>query len=96
MSYGIRKTYILQNIYSSMVKRWIQKAVHRPGKLHSDLEIPEGKKIPMQLLNAIIRAKAGDTIKNPTSVGKKRILVTRRIEQRAILARNLKNLKKKK
>ena len=77
-----------------MVKRWIQKAISRPGRLHSALEIPEKEKIPMTLLNAIIRAKAGDTIKNPTSVGKKRILVTRKIEQRAILARNLKNMKK--
>ncbi len=77
-----------------MIKRWIQKAIHKPGKLHSDLGISKDKKIPMTLLNAIIRAKAGQTIKNPTSVGKKRILVTRRIEQRAILARNLKNLKR--
>ncbi len=73
-----------------MVKRWIQQAIHRPGRLHLDLEIPEGTKIPMTLLNAIIKAKAGDTIKNPTSVGKKKILVTRKIEQRAILVRNLK------
>lgn len=77
-----------------MVKRWIQKAISRPGRLHSALEIPEKEKIPMALLNAIIRAKAGDIISNPTSVGKKRILVTRRIEQRAILARNLKKMKK--
>ena len=77
-----------------MVKRWIQRAVHRPGKLHSDLKIPEKEKIPMSLLNAIIRAKAGQTISNPTSVGKKRILVTRKVEQRAILARNLKRIKK--
>ncbi len=77
-----------------MVKRWIQKAVHRPGKLHSDLGISKDEKIPMSFLNAIVRAKAGDTITNPTSVGKKRILVTRKLEQRAILARNLKRIKK--
>jgi len=77
-----------------MVKRWIQRAIHRPGRLHFVLEIPKQEKIPMSLLNAIIKAKAGQTIKNPTSVGKKKILVTRRIEQRAILARNLKNLKR--
>ena len=78
-----------------MVKRWIQRAVHRPGKLHADLGIPKGTKIPMSLLNAIVRAKAGQRISNPTSVGKKRILVTRKVEQRAILARNLKRLGKK-
>jgi hypothetical protein len=77
-----------------MVKRWIQKAVQRPGRLHKSLKIPKGQKIPMQLLNAIIKAKAGDTIKNPTSVGIKKIKVTRRIERRAILARNLKKIKR--
>ncbi len=79
-----------------MVRKWIQKAISRPGKLHSALGIPKDKKIPVKLLNAIIKAKAGDTIKNPTAVGKKRILVTRKIEQRAILARNLKNISEKK
>ena len=75
-----------------MVKRWIQRAIHRPGRLHSNLGIPKVKKIPMKLLNAIVRAKAGQTISNPTSVGRKRIKVTRKIEQRAILARNLKRI----
>ena len=78
-----------------MVKRWIQRAIHRPGKLHSDLGIVKGKKIPMSLLNKIVGAKAGQRITNPTSVGRKRILVTRKIEQRAILARSLKRLKRK-
>jgi len=77
-----------------MIKRWIQKAIHKPGRLHSDLGISKDETIPLTLLNAIIKAKAGQIIKNPTSKGKKKILVTRRIEQRAILARNLKNLKK--
>ena len=77
-----------------MIKRWIQRAIHKPGKLHSDLGIPKDEKIPTQLLNSIIKAKAGQRIKNPTSKGKKKILVTRKIEQRAILARNLKNIKK--
>ena len=77
-----------------MVKRWIQKAIHKPGKLHSDLGISKDEKIPMTLINAIIRAKAGQTIKNPTSKGRKRIKVTRKLEQRAILAKNLKNIKK--
>jgi len=77
-----------------MVKRWIQRAIHRPGKLHSDLGISKRKNIPMKLLDKIIKAKAGQGITNPTSVGRKKILVTRKIEQRAILARNLKKLKK--
>ena len=77
-----------------MLRRWIQKAIHRPGKLHSDLGISKDEKIPMKLLDAIVEAKAGQTISNPTSVGKKRILVTRKLEQRAILARNLKRIRK--
>ncbi len=77
-----------------MVRKWIQRAIHKPGKLHSDLGILKEEKIPMSLLNAIIKAKAGQTIKNPTSKGKKKIKVTRRLEQRAILARNLKKMKK--
>lgn len=79
-----------------MVRKWIQKAIHRPGSLHKDLEIPKDKKIPASLLNAIIKAHAGDTIKNPTSIGNKKILVTRKIEQRAILVRNLNAMHNKK
>jgi len=79
-----------------MNSNWIQKALSRRGSLHKSLDIPKEKKIPMQLLNAIIKAKAGDTIKNPTSVGKKIIKVTRRLERRSILARNLKNMHSKK
>ena len=78
-----------------MVKRWIQQAIHQPGKLHKDLGISKDQKIPMSLLNKIIGAKAGQTITNPTKVGKKRIKVTRKIEQRSILAKNLKNISKK-
>ena len=77
-----------------MVKKWIQRAIHRPGKLHFDLKISKDDKIPLRLLDVIIDAKAGQTIKNPTSKGKRRILVTGKIEQRAILARNLKKFRK--
>ncbi|MFH1607631.1 MAG: hypothetical protein ABIA78_00695 [archaeon] len=76
------------------MKFWIQKAIHRPGKLHKELGISKGEKIPIKLLNAIIKAKAGQTIKNPTKKGKKKILVTRGLERRAILAKNLKSIKK--
>lgn len=76
------------------MKFWIQKAIHRPGKLHKELDIPKDEKIPIQLLNKIIKAKAGQTIKNPTTKGKKKILVTRGLERRTILARNLRRIKK--
>jgi len=74
------------------MKNWIQKAIHRPGKLHTDLGIPKDDKIPITLLNKIIKAKEGDIITNLTTKGKKKIKVTRKLEQRAILAKNLKKL----
>jgi len=66
----------------------------RKGALSRDLGIAEEDNIPAALLNAIVSAKAGQTIKNPTTKGKKRIKVTRKLERRAILARNLKKIKK--
>jgi len=74
--------------------KWIQKIHIKKGALSRDLGISEEDNIPVALLNAIISAKAGQTIKNPTKKGKQRILVTRKIERRAILARNLKKIKK--
>lgn len=78
------------------MKYWIQKAINKPGTLHKNLSIPKDKKIPMSLLKKIVSAKAGDTIKNPTKTGKKRIKVTKKLERKAILAINLKNISKKK
>ena len=77
-----------------MVDKWIQKIHLKKGTLHRQLGIPLDKKIPIALLNRIISASPGETITNPTSLGKKRIKVTRVLERRAILARNLKNINK--
>jgi hypothetical protein len=33
-------------------KNWIQSAISKPGQLHKDLGIPEGKPIPESKLNA--------------------------------------------
>jgi hypothetical protein len=77
-----------------MVIKWIQKIRLKKGVLHNQLGIPKEEKIPMKLLNKIVAAKAGQTITNPTGKGRKRIKVTRVLEKRAILARNLKNIKK--
>lgn len=38
-------------------KKWIQKAIKKPGALHKELGIPEGKKIPAKKLAKA--AKAG-------------------------------------
>ena len=46
----------------------------------------------MTLLNKIISARAGQRIKNPTKSGKRFIKVTRLLERRSILARNLKRI----
>lgn len=71
------------------MSKWIQKAIHHPGSLHRSLEIPKGQKIPVTLIDKIIGAKAGQMIHNPTHIGKRNILVTRKLEQRAIFARNV-------
>jgi|TARA_Y100000310_G_scaffold179723_1_gene179692 hypothetical protein len=78
-----------------MVRRWIQRAIIRPGSLSRALEIPKGEKIPSSLLKRIVKASSGDVIKNPTGVGKKKIKVTRSLERKAILALNLKKMSRK-
>ncbi|RKX46033.1 MAG: hypothetical protein DRP27_02605 [Thermotogae bacterium] len=75
-------------------KRWIQKAIKKPGALSRQLGIPEEKNIPMTLLNRIAEAPIGSTIKNPTKTGKKTIKVTRKLKKRAVLARTLKKIRK--
>ena len=76
-----------------MVK-WIQKIHMKKGVLHKQLGISEDDKIPISLLSRIISAEPGETIINPTSLGKKKIKITRVLERRAILARNLKRIRK--
>jgi len=78
------------------MKKWIQKTGLKKGALSRQLDIPEEKNIPMSLLNKIVSAKAGQTITNPTKLGKRRIKVTRLLERRAIMARNLKRLPRRK
>ena len=78
-----------------MVVKWIQKIHLKKGVLHRQLGIPLDMKIPVSLLNKIISAKPGDVITNPSSKGRKRIKVTRVLEERANLARNLKNISRR-
>lgn len=35
-----------------MAEKWIQKAIKKPGALHKELHVPEGKKIPAKKLAA--------------------------------------------
>jgi hypothetical protein len=73
-------------------KKFIQKINLKKGALSRQLGIPEKMDIPMTLLRTIVRAKAGDTITNPTRIGRRRIKVTRLLERRAIFAIMLKKL----
>jgi len=77
-----------------MARRFIKKIGIKKGALSRQLGIPVERNIPIKLLNKIIRARAGDTIRNPSMSGKRIIKVTRLLERRAILARNLKNFKR--
>lgn len=78
-----------------MVNKWIQKAHPKKGALSRQLGIAEKYDIPMTLLDKIVASKPGETIRNPTKSGKRTIKVTHLLERRAILARNLKNINKK-
>lgn len=77
-------------------EKFIKKIGIKKGALSRQLGIPEKENIPITLLNKIIAAKPGQTIKNPTKTGRRIIPVTRKLERRAILARNLKRLPRRK
>lgn len=76
-------------------KKFIKKAIKKPGSLSRQLNIPIKDKIPKTLLNKIIKAKPGETIRNPTKKGKRKIKVTRLLERRAIFAKTLKKISEK-
>jgi len=42
------------------VAKWIKSAIKHPGKLHKELGIPQGKKIPNKMLEKATKSK------NPT------------------------------
>jgi hypothetical protein len=39
-----------------MAEKWIQKAIKKPGALHKQLGIPQGKTIPTKLLDKAAKA----------------------------------------
>ncbi len=75
-----------------MTRKFIRKAIKKPGSLSRQLGIPIKENIPVTLLNKIIKAKPGQIIINPATTGRRRIKVTRKLERRAILAKTLKKL----
>jgi len=60
----------------------------KKGALHRQLGIPQGVRIPTRLLVAIKNAEIGETITNPTSMGKRRIKVTKLLKKRVVFALN--------
>lgn len=80
-------------------KKWIQEALKgskHAWSLSAMLDIPKEKNIPMTLLKKIVKTSIGKTITNPTSTGKKRIKITRKLKQKAIFAHNVKKSTKEK
>jgi len=73
-----------------MAKRWIKKAQLKKGALSRQLGIPEKDNIPFTLLEKIKKAEIGETIKNPTKLGKQEIKVTNKLKKRAVLALTMK------
>ncbi len=71
-------------------RRLMRLSIKHPEEFRRQLGIVKRKNIPITLLNKIIAAEPGDTIKNPTKTGKKSIKVTRLLERRSVSARNLK------
>lgn len=39
-----------------MSEKWISKAIKKPGALHRELGVPQGKKIPAKTLNKAAKA----------------------------------------
>ncbi len=77
-----------------MVKKFIKKANLKEGALSKQLGIPIKKNIPVTLLNKIVRAKIGQTFRNPTKTGNVMIHVTRKLKRRSVFAKNLKNFRR--
>jgi hypothetical protein len=40
-----------------MAKKWIAKAIKKPGALHKEMGVPEGKKIPAKKLAKAAKSK---------------------------------------
>lgn len=53
-----------------MANKWIQKAIKKPGALHKELHVKEGKKIPAKVLNKAAKSK------NPTLAKRARLAKT--------------------
>lgn len=73
-----------------MVNKWIQRAKLKKGKLSKQIGVPIAKNIPMNVLNKIASTNIGKSVKVP----KGKIKVTLLLKRRAVMARNLKKIKR--
>jgi hypothetical protein len=76
--------------------KWIQGLHSKKGALHRQLGVEQDDKLPVSFLKRIVNAKAGDRVSNPTHMGKRTVKVTHLLERRAILALNLRNIRRSK
>jgi len=74
-----------------MTENWIPRDMKK-GALSRQLNIPESKNIPFQLLRKISDTPVGNRIINPTTTGKPIIKVTILLKKRAVLALTLKGM----
>ncbi len=71
------------------IKLGDEKIKIKPNALRNQLKVPEGKNIPMALINKILKAEVGDEIDNPFG-GK--VKITALLKRRANLGKTLKKM----
>ena len=78
-------------------KLWMQEAFagHKEGSLHRQLGVPQKETIPKTLLTEIKGTPVGETAKNPTKTGKRRVKVTGLLKKRAVLAHTAREVRRK-
>lgn len=77
-----------------MIDKWIQRADLHKGSFSRAVGIPEADDIPMILIDDIIKSPVGFKLRNPSMAGKAFIVVTAKLKKQAVLARNLKKIKR--
>jgi len=75
------------------IKLGDEKIMIKPDSFRKMLKVPDGKNIPMSLINKINKAEVGDMVMNPFT--KKDMKVTALMKKRSNLAKTLKRLPKK-
>jgi len=74
---------------TSTIRLGGQKIVMKKNALRNQLKVPEGRDIPMSLINKILKAEIGDELSNPFG-GK--LKITTLLKRRANLGKTLKKM----